>query len=284
MGGLTLATLGIAYAIDLAAPGLSSLTDSLSNLVSSVGSSGQSLLDLALGLGALGLALPAFAAGTAVAAGINGLMNLFGAGNPLSEITDMLDSLPDEKKVQGLESTLNNISQRLKLFTGELSEMDFNAVREAGDSFRDFADSYDEGLTSLGVRDSMVDKAAATAKSTGSKIFQGLKAMATGEDIEVDPNDPRIGKVSPSTATQLPTAVPSEMLPVIVKNESQPIPVEFMPTPDGTGMLAQGANFFQADQYVVHNHYNTTNTTTQTNTNNNQSQTTVVTPATIAGG
>ncbi len=284
MGGLTLATLGIAYAIDLAAPGLSKLTDSLSNLVSSVGSSGTSLLDLALGLGALGLALPAFAAGTAVAAGINGLMNLFGAGNPLSEITDMLDSLPDEKKVQGLESTLNNISQRLKLFTGELSEMDFNAVREAGDSFRDFADSYDEGLTSLGVRDSMVDKAAATAKSTGSKIFQGLKAMATGEDIAADPNDPRIGKVSPSTATQLPTAVPSEMLPVIVKNESQPIPVEFMPTPDGTGMLAQGANFFQADQYVVHNHYNTTNTSTQTNTNNNQSQTTVVTPATIAGG
>jgi len=283
MGGLTLAALGIAYAVDLAAPGLTSLTNSLSGLVTATGNSGQSLLDLALGLGALSLALPAFAAGTAVAAGITGLMNLFGAGNPLSEVTKMLDSLPDQQKVEGLETTLNSITRHLKTFTGELSEIDFDAIREAGENFEQFADSYDSAMTDLGVKKTMVQQAKDTATSTASKIAQGLRYQLTGEEATLAADDPRIAQVPPSPATRLPTVMATEALPAIIQNTSEaPIPVEMMPSPDGTGML-NNATQINGGNVVINNNYNTNNVTNTQQSVDQSSSAVITTLPAIAG-
>ena len=261
MGGLTLAALGIAYAIDLAAPGLSKLTDSLTGLTTAAGG-GSGLLDLALGLGALALALPAFAASTAVTGGIQALSNLFGAGNPLSEISKMLENIPSADKVEGLGKTLDSISQRLKIFTGEMEELDFDSVKEAADALEQINDSMQP-----------------TLRQQASMAFEGLRSMVTGEEAQIQP-----GNITTETvARQIPTAVPAGTLPVTISNlPDQAVPVEFTPTADNVAALGT-ANVFNADQYVVNNYYNNNTTATNTTSIDSRSATTVVTPPAIAG-
>ena len=261
MGGLTLAALGIAYAIDLAAPGLAKLTDSLTGLTTAAGG-GSGLLDLALGLGALALALPAFAASTAVTGGIQALSNLFGAGNPLSEISKMLENIPSADKVEGLGKTLDSISQRLKIFTGEMEELDFDSVKEAADALEQINDSMQP-----------------TLRQQASMAFEGLRSMVTGEEAQIQPGD----ITTETIARQIPTAVPAGTLPVTISNlPDQAVPVEFTPTADNVAALGT-ANVFNADQYVVNNYYNNNTTATNTTSIDSRSATTVVTPPAIAG-
>ena len=261
MGGLTLAALGIAYAIDLAAPGLAKLTDSLTGLTTAAGG-GSGLLDLALGLGALALALPAFAASTAVTGGIQALSNLFGAGNPLSEISKMLENIPSADKVEGLGKTLDSISQRLKIFTGEMEELDFDSVKEAADALEQINDSMQP-----------------TLRQQASMAFEGLRSMVTGEEAQIQPGD----ITTETIARQRPTAVPAGTLPVTISNlPDQAVPVEFTPTADNVAALGT-ANVFNADQYVVNNYYNNNTTATNTTSIDSRSATTVVTPPAIAG-
>ena len=261
MGGLTLAALGIAYAIDLAAPGLAKLTDSLTGLTTDAGG-GSGLLDLALGLGALALALPAFAASTAVTGGIQALSNLFGAGNPLSEISKMLENIPSADKVEGLGKTLDSISQRLKIFTGEMEELDFDSVKEAADALEQINDSMQP-----------------TLRQQASMAFEGLRSMVTGEEAQIQPGD----ITTETIARQIPTAVPAGTLPVTISNlPDQAVPVEFTPTADNVAALGT-ANVFNADQYVVNNYYNNNTTATNTTSIDSRSATTVVTPPAIAG-
>jgi len=276
MGGLTLAALGIAYAIDIAAPGLAKLTDSLTGLTTAAGG-GSGLLDLALGLGALALALPAFAASTAMTAGIQALSGLFGAGNPLSEISKMLENIPSPEKVEGLGKTLDNISQRLKIFTGEMEELNFDSVKEAADALEQINDAMPQ----------------TTLRQKASMAFEGLRSMVTGEEAQIQPGDPRVVSIpdaiqpdditTETVARQIPTAVPAGTLPVTISNlPEQAVPVEFTPTAETAAMLGT-ANIFNADQYVVHNHYNSVTNSTNSQSVDARSVATVVTPPAIAG-
>ena len=278
IGGLTLAVLGIGYAINLAAPGLAKLTDSLTGLTTAAGG-GSGLLDLALGLGALALALPAFAASTAMTAGIQALSGLFGAGNPLSEISKMLENIPSPEKVEGLGKTLDSISQRLKIFTGEMEELDFDSVKEAADALEQINDAMPQP----------------TLRQQASNAFENLRNMVVGdsEEEQIQPGVPRPvsisnaitpeGLTSDAVATQIPTAVPAGTLPVTISNlPEQAVPVEFTPTAETAAMLGT-ANIFNADQYVVNNYYNNNTTATNTTSIDGRATTTVITPPAIAG-